>query len=123
MQTMVPKSWRLCAIRLSACCAVLGFLPLRLVCATTVVIPKLFSTSYPSLLGRTHKPCCISRSCETVKAKRTDISCGFAREKRLFRQGEKESMTTIKAVRIHEFGDADVLQYEDVERPEPQAGE
>jgi hypothetical protein len=29
-------------------------------------------------------------------------------------------MTTIKAVRIHEFGDADVLQYEDVERPEPQ---
>src|SRR5258708_6977375 len=32
-------------------------------------------------------------------------------------------MTTIKAVRIHEFGDADVLQYEDVERPEPQAGE
>ena len=23
-------------------------------------------------------------------------------------------MTTIKAVRIHEFGDADVLQYEDV---------
>jgi len=32
-------------------------------------------------------------------------------------------MTTIKAVRIHEFGDADVLQYEDVERPELQAGE
>src|SRR5206468_11949758 len=59
MQTMVPKSWRLCAIRLSACCAVLGFLPLRLVCATTVVIPKLFSTSYPSLLGRTHKPCLV----------------------------------------------------------------
>src|SRR5947209_15623212 len=57
MQTMVPKSWRLCPIRPSACCAVLAFLPLRLVCATTVVIPKLFSTSYPSLLGRTHKPC------------------------------------------------------------------
>ena len=29
----------------------------------------------------------------------------------------------MKAVRIHEFGDVDVLQYEDVERPEPQAGE
>jgi NADPH:quinone reductase-like Zn-dependent oxidoreductase len=32
-------------------------------------------------------------------------------------------MTTMKAVRIHEFGDVDVLKYEDVERPEPQAGE
>jgi NADPH:quinone reductase len=32
-------------------------------------------------------------------------------------------MTTIKAVCIHEFGEADVLQYENVERPEPQAGE
>jgi NADPH:quinone reductase-like Zn-dependent oxidoreductase len=32
-------------------------------------------------------------------------------------------MTAIKAVRIHEFGAADVLRYEDVERPEPQAGE
>src|SRR6266567_6940543 len=30
---------------------------------------------------------------------------------------------TMKAVRIHAFGDIDVLQYEDVERPEPQAGE
>jgi NADPH:quinone reductase-like Zn-dependent oxidoreductase len=29
----------------------------------------------------------------------------------------------MKAVRIHEFGDVDVLKYEDVERPEPQAGE
>lgn len=29
----------------------------------------------------------------------------------------------MKAVRIHAFGDVDVLQYEDVERPEPQAGE
>src|SRR5947209_3556227 len=57
MQTMVPKSWRLCAIRPSACCAGLAFLPLQLVCATTVVIPTRFSTSYPSLLGRTHKPC------------------------------------------------------------------
>lgn len=32
-------------------------------------------------------------------------------------------MATMKAVRIHEFGDVDVLSYEDVERPEPQAGE
>jgi NADPH:quinone reductase-like Zn-dependent oxidoreductase len=29
----------------------------------------------------------------------------------------------MKAVQIHEFGDVDVLKYEDVERPEPQAGE
>jgi len=29
----------------------------------------------------------------------------------------------MKAVRIHAFGDVDVLKYEDVERPEPQAGE
>src|SRR5205807_2777846 len=57
MQRMVPKSWQLCAIRPSACCAVLAFLPLRLVCATTLVIPTLLYTSYPSLLGRTHKPC------------------------------------------------------------------
>lgn len=32
-------------------------------------------------------------------------------------------MATMKAVRIHAFGDVDVLNYEDVERPEPQAGE
>jgi len=32
-------------------------------------------------------------------------------------------MATMKAVRIHEFGAVDVLNYEDVERPEPQAGE
>ena len=32
-------------------------------------------------------------------------------------------MATMKAVRIHAFGDVDVLQYEVVERPEPQAGE
>lgn len=32
-------------------------------------------------------------------------------------------MATMKAVRIHALGDVDVLQYEDVERPEPQAGE
>ncbi len=32
-------------------------------------------------------------------------------------------MATMKAVQIHEFGDVDVLKYEDVERPEPQAGE
>jgi NADPH:quinone reductase-like Zn-dependent oxidoreductase len=32
-------------------------------------------------------------------------------------------MATMKAVRIHEFGDVDVLKYEDVERPGPQAGE
>jgi NADPH:quinone reductase-like Zn-dependent oxidoreductase len=29
----------------------------------------------------------------------------------------------MKAVRIHEFGDVGVLKYEDVDRPEPQAGE
>jgi NADPH:quinone reductase-like Zn-dependent oxidoreductase len=29
----------------------------------------------------------------------------------------------MKAVRIHAFGDVDVLKYEDTERPEPQAGE
>ncbi len=32
-------------------------------------------------------------------------------------------MATMKAVQIHEFGDVDVLHYEEVERPEPQAGE
>lgn len=32
-------------------------------------------------------------------------------------------MATMKAVRMHEFGDVDVLRYEDVERPEPHAGE
>src|SRR5579859_1049646 len=32
-------------------------------------------------------------------------------------------MATMKAVRMHEFGDVDVLKYEDIERPEPQAGE
>lgn len=32
-------------------------------------------------------------------------------------------MATMKAVRIHEFGDPDVLQYEDVPRPEPGKGE
>jgi NADPH:quinone reductase-like Zn-dependent oxidoreductase len=32
-------------------------------------------------------------------------------------------MSTMKAVRIHEFGDVGVLKYEDVDRPEPQAGE
>jgi NADPH:quinone reductase len=32
-------------------------------------------------------------------------------------------MATMKAVRIHEFGDVDVLKYEEVERPEPQVGE
>ncbi len=32
-------------------------------------------------------------------------------------------MATMKAVRIHEFGDVDVLKYEDIEQPEPQAGE
>jgi NADPH:quinone reductase len=34
-----------------------------------------------------------------------------------------EAMAIMKAVRIHECGDVDVLNYEDVERPEPQAGE
>jgi NADPH:quinone reductase len=32
-------------------------------------------------------------------------------------------MATMKAVQIREFGDVDVLKYENVERPEPQAGE
>ncbi len=32
-------------------------------------------------------------------------------------------MGTMKAVQIHAFGDIDVLQYREVERPEPQAGE
>ena len=32
-------------------------------------------------------------------------------------------MATMKVVRIHAFGDVDVLKYEDAERPEPQAGE
>jgi NADPH2:quinone reductase len=32
-------------------------------------------------------------------------------------------METMKAVQIHKFGDVDVLKYEDVARPEPQAGE
>lgn len=32
-------------------------------------------------------------------------------------------MATMKAVRIHAFGDVDVLNYEDAQRPEPQAGE
>lgn len=32
-------------------------------------------------------------------------------------------MATMKAVRIHEFGDVDVLKYEEVERPAPHAGE
>ncbi len=32
-------------------------------------------------------------------------------------------MSTMKAIRIHEFGDVGVLKYEDVDRPEPRAGE
>ncbi len=32
-------------------------------------------------------------------------------------------MAIMKAVRIHEFGGVDVLKYEEVERPEPRAGE
>ena len=32
-------------------------------------------------------------------------------------------MATMKAIRIHEFGDADVMKYEDVEQPKPHAGE
>lgn len=32
-------------------------------------------------------------------------------------------MATMKAVQIHEYGDVDVLKYEDVGRPEPQGGE
>src|SRR4051812_29160359 len=36
---------------------------------------------------------------------------------------EKAKGPTMKAVRFHAFGDADVLRYEDVEQPEPGAGE
>lgn len=32
-------------------------------------------------------------------------------------------MDTMKAIQIHDFGPVDVLTYEDVERPEPRAGE
>lgn len=32
-------------------------------------------------------------------------------------------MATMKAIQIYEYGDVDVLKYEDVERPEPQTGE
>src|SRR5215213_2019337 len=38
------------------------------------------------------------------------------------RTSESEG-TKMKAVRFHAFGDADVLRYEDVEQPEPGAGE
>lgn len=31
--------------------------------------------------------------------------------------------STMKAIRVHEYGDADVLQYEEMPRPEPTAGE
>src|SRR3954454_9542130 len=34
-----------------------------------------------------------------------------------------ESRPSMKAVRFHEFGDSDVLRYEDVEQPVPGAGE
>ena len=32
-------------------------------------------------------------------------------------------MATMKAVRMHAFGDVDMLHYEGVERPVPQAGD
>ena len=32
-------------------------------------------------------------------------------------------MPTMKAVRIHQFGDPDVLRYEDAPRPDPASGE
>ncbi len=32
-------------------------------------------------------------------------------------------MATMKAVQMHAFGDVDVLHYEEIERPLPQAGE
>ena len=35
----------------------------------------------------------------------------------------KSAMATMKVVRMHAFGDVDVLHYEEVERPVPQAGE
>src|SRR5262249_9802848 len=61
MLTMDLKSWRLCAIPLSACSAVLVFLPSLLACATTLVIPMLLYKSCPSLPVRTHKPCTPAR--------------------------------------------------------------
>src|SRR5215469_6622662 len=40
------------------------------------------------------------------------------------RRKEQESvMATMKVVRMHAFGDVDVLHYEELERPHPQAGE
>ncbi len=36
---------------------------------------------------------------------------------------QKENDRTMKAVRIHEFGDPDVLVYEDAPRPKPKAGQ
>src|SRR6266550_3648049 len=57
MLIMDQKSWPLCVIPLSACSAVLVFLPSLLACATTLVIPMLLYKSCPSLLVRTHKPC------------------------------------------------------------------
>src|SRR6266550_1485689 len=56
MLIMDQKSWPLCVIPLSACSAVLVFLPSLLACATTLVIPMLLYKSCPSLLVRTHKP-------------------------------------------------------------------
>src|SRR5215204_6565372 len=35
----------------------------------------------------------------------------------------REGDCTMKAVRFHEYGDSDVLRYEDVEQPVPGAGE
>jgi len=38
-------------------------------------------------------------------------------------QNKEISMAMMKAIQIHTFGDANVLQYQEVERPLPQAGE
>lgn len=35
----------------------------------------------------------------------------------------KENKPTMKAVRLHEFGNLDVLVYEDAPRPRPKAGQ
>src|SRR6266550_8787262 len=66
MLIMDQKSWPLCVIPLSACSAVLVFLPSLLACATTLVIPMLLYKSCPSLLVRTHKPCSRNQGLLTV---------------------------------------------------------
>jgi NADPH:quinone reductase-like Zn-dependent oxidoreductase len=46
----------------------------------------------------------------------------FYNERQIFNSGEN-TMTTMKAVRQHEYGDVDVLKYEDAPKPEAAEGE